>query len=258
MNPFKSFAVDRSYVQLIKKQIDNIANYSKVKFVAPLSKKQDNVKKWTIHETNSDSLWWIFYILRFDVPSYLDIHKNTRDIFAIQEKIKYIELIRDLHKQKIAIPPLFKRILSYSSIEEQLTMNQSNITFDTFLYLCATFTKENVIYIRHKMYFQLNPDIVDDDTIINDNSLFHIITAMKPYDRNVFQYEIVPYNKVSNYLNGLFPLETPTTKMYCMSHYKVQDLVDMCQQMNIPHLDENGKNFKKEILYHAIQTQLEL
>jgi hypothetical protein len=190
--------------------------------------------------TEKDTLFWCYYIIANGDIKYESInHKNT-----LVEKQMKIDLVSLIRKNK----DLLKKIGKFDTITniENNLANENNINIKTFLSLCAI-ANINVIYISKKTYFE---------SFMNDTTIVYVISeqinSQSKYVKK-YGYQLANPEFINNIRATLYKLDKVDKPMKAMSAYKVEELVSICERLDISIFNkDNGKNKTKKDLYEAI------
>jgi hypothetical protein len=188
-----------------------------------------------------DSLFWCFYIMKYGEASYEMIDfKNL----IIEKKIK-IEYVEKLRKEKQLLKTY--KFATLTHIENQLA-NEQQIDINTFLTLCVL-ENLNIFYISKNTYFEL---------LMNDTSVIHLIKKGfvngNKYVAN-FGYKIdnKESEELTKYKNEFYKIDNIDKPIKSISAYKVQELTDFCNKLNIETINnETKKNKNKNELYESL------
>lgn len=180
-----------------------------------------------------DTLFWCFFIMKFGDEKYELSPKHLVEEKKI--KIEYVEKIRENK-------PLLKqyKFASLTHIENQL-VNEFKIDIYTFFSLCVL-ENINVIYIHKKGYYEL---------ILNDEEIVYVIqridTPLKYGIKNM------SFTETKDYKASLFKMENIDKPIKSVSSYKLAELQDFCQKLDIDILNkETNKKKNKNELYECI------
>jgi hypothetical protein len=201
-------------------------------------KKDDNQDKICI-PLEQDSLFWCYYILVNGDTAYEMLNnKNT----LVTKQLK-IDLVSTIRKNKDIIKTY--KFDTITNIESNLA-NDNILNAKTFLSLCAI-ANINVIYISKKTYFE---------SFMNDTTIVYVISeqinTQSKYVKK-YGYQLANPEFINNIRATLYKLDKVDKPMKAMSAYKVEDLVAICERLDISIFNkDNGKNKTKKDLYEAI------
>ena len=202
-----------------------------------LPTKSDNQKKTNLQnnknpksidnkDSNSDSLFWLFYCLIYGEHEY----ELNRGFKAEKDfKIKCIENLRTI-KGKIK-----EYKLKLSSIEDTL-LNAKKIDIKAFLGLCLLFNK-NIIYVWDRKFYEFYCSKDEDIYVItNQDNEFTC-------DKNS--------SKIQFYKDNYFQIENLDKPLKAISGYIRDDLLTITKKLEIK--DISAKATKKELYEKIIQ-----
>ena len=112
-------------------------------------------------------------------------------------------------------------------------MYDSVIHLMTFDILCMYY-KINVIFIKNMIYYPMiydTPENIDNVLYLND------------------QYEFIIYDSIK--CKEIFEIMHLDKPLYSISHYKVDDLLEICKKLQLP-----CERIKKQLLYDSIYSTL--
>ena len=190
--------------------------------------------------TTGDNLFWCWYIFKNGVEEY----KFNQNKHFIIEKNKKIDWIPFLRENKKVFKPLKYKL---SNLETNL-VNEPNMHFTTLETICFLNSISFVIIKNKMIYKNIQEDCEDNDIII-----------LKYYPEQK-KYGIFLNNK-ENFLEkieeDLFRVKSIEKPLKSISTYKLKDLQDIAEKLNINLISEiTGKKKTKKLLYSDIQEQL--
>jgi hypothetical protein len=184
---------------------------------------------------NNDNLFWCVFIIKNGIEQFNFIHHKINIAYEKTQKIIYVEQIRKI-KQLLKI----YKLGTLQWIETQL-VDENKIDICSFLALCV-FENLNILYIRNKTCYEL---------LSNDTNVIHVI---KYIDNN--KYEIVDTcsrEQSCEYKSKYYQIENIKTPIKSISSYKLNELVQICNHLNINTINNiNNKNKNKKDLYDEI------
>ena len=187
-------------------------------------------KEKILYPSYVDKLYWCFYIITNGLDSYEQIGQN---IFSIETKDK-IDLVSKIREGKDRIKMFKKKIVE----SEGDLVSSPFISFDTFEILCIL-KGLNVIILKNKTYYHMNYG--DDKTYI-----IHMKDKRYGIELNTTNEIIEGYKKTHMKISSLVkPLNS-------VSSYKLDELRDMCNKLNIEVMCKNGKSKTKSVLYQNL------
>ena len=187
----------------------------------------------------SDKLFWCFYIMQKGKYDYDNIGQKVFSV-ETENKIQLVSVVRENAS-------LFKHSkLSAKSVEVDLA-NSPWISISTFHALCLIHNLSCLI-IKGRMCYRINCcDSVQDkvsgkeslpDIIVMNNGSFSIDS-----ETNI--------EKVRKYLETYWDIASLDKPLLSISSYKVDDLKQICEKMEISYFN-NGKLKTKKDMYQDI------
>jgi len=160
---------------------------------------------------------------------------NNRNLIVEKKfKIEYVERLRK-DKQLLKI----YKLDSLTSMENKL-VNESVIDINTFLTLCIVGSL-NIFFIKNRSYYELN---------MNDSNKVYIIQYFS--DKNKYGFEEANKDNLDDFRNKFYKVENMAKPIKSLSSYKTQDLIDICDKLEIETKNNNMKTKSKQELYEAI------
>lgn len=185
-----------------------------------------------------DSLFWCYYIIKNGDIKY-EMLNNKNTLVAKQLKIDYIKIIRD---NKLFVKSY--KFDTISNIESNLA-NDNNVNIKSIMTLCAI-EKFNLIFINKNTYFEL---------LMNDSNNIYIINEIQPntkYNKK-YGFELASVETLNEIRNSLYKLESIDKPIKSLSFYKVKDLLNIANKLEIEIINkQTGKNKTKNELYESI------
>ena len=217
-----------SYNSYNKKHVS--INDNNKKHVSGNAKKED--KEMTIKE--QDQLFWYFYIAKYgrDEYKYLD-HKFIKEKDL---KIKNIETM----KRNTSI--LKQNKIKISEYETDL-LNSKKISISTLQGLCA-YNEVNIIYVKKKTYYFFNFNDSDNPIIIKNNGKTHSCITNPTSD------------EIGNITHNYYRIDNPSKPIKAVSNYKLDEIIDICNKLDISVQLPSGKKKNKGVLYQEIKAYL--
>lgn len=200
-------------------------------FVSTLETNKPIPKVLTSYKpSQSDSLFWCFYILKYGYSKYEMEVGNQYFTIEKSEKFKYIDLLRK-NKDILKI----NKIRPLSDLEDDLAHNQ-RISIKTFFALCIL-EKINILLVdKRKIY----------ESITNDSSQIHVI------HRNSVSFEHhielnISADKINDIKNTYYKVQSFDSGLKSISSYKVDELLELCKKLdiNVANTNTNEGNKKK-------------
>jgi len=203
--------------------------------------KQQNEKHETVINSQSlfipkdnDTLFWCLYIIKNGLTNYSQL-SNRNLIVEKKFKIDYVERLR---KEKILIKQY--KFDTMTNIENRL-VNETRIDINTFLTLCVIGSL-NICFIKNKTYYELN---------MNDSNKIYIIKYFS--DKDKYGFEETNKDSLDDFRNKYYKVDNIAKPIKSLSAYKTQELVDICNKLEIETLnDSKTKTKSKQDLYESI------
>ena len=185
----------------------------------------------TTNYPTEDDLFWCFYIMHFGLKKYTLI----RNFFTEEKNVKigFVEVIRknkDILKQH-----KWKR----NQLENDL-VHEKKISLTTFICLCTVFNYSFIIIDGRKLYDRRTHSNLDDTHLI-----------MKVDEEWSIYTEDDKENKIQQSLETLWIIENIKKPLRSISAYKVKDLKEICQKLQLKY-----EKKKKRELYQLITENL--
>ena len=228
---------------LISKSLDKKQN-CRVPTNSIVDDKKDKNKKPTYNiykPFQTDSLFWCFYILKYDLSKYEMEVGNQHFTIEKVEKFKYIEILRK-NKDILKI----NKIKPLSELENDLANNQ-RISIKTFFALCII-EKINILLVdKRKIY----------ESITTDDSKVYVV------HRNALSFEhSIEYNVTDDKLTLLrdtyYKVQGFDSGLKSMTSYKSDELLELCKKLDIDisnkSKSDNKKMTKKDIYELLVQN----
>ena len=202
-------------------------------------RKRDAIKTTSFFEPREvDSLFWIAFVILHGHDEYNNTtHRNV--ILEKKHKIEFVEKIR--HNKTIIKTNGFSTL---AHLEEILAYG-TKLDIPTFFTLCAIENK-NAVYINKRTFFELKS---------NDTTEVHVIHAL---ENKKYAYMLSNSSAIDLTKSSLYQLEAIDKPIRNISHYKLQDLIDICMKLEIETKKENDKTKTKNELYESIVQKIEL
>lgn len=202
-------------------------------------RKRDAIKTTPFFEPREvDSLFWIAFVILHGHDEY----NNTTHRNVILEKKHKIEFVEKIRYNKTIIKTNGFSTLAH--LEEILAYG-TKLDIPTFFTLCAIENK-NAVYINKRTFFEMKS---------NNTSEVHVIHSL---ENKKFAYEMSNISDVDLKKASLYQLEAIDKPIRNISHYKLQDLVDICLKLEIDTKKDNDKTKTKNELYESIVQKIEL
>lgn len=188
----------------------------------------NNVKLQSYYKIkDKDILFWYFYIAKYGYDSYKDIEHK----FTIEKEIK----IKNIELSRKNLNILKDMKYNKDDFESNL-LNCQTINIMTFKALCA-YNNLNVVLVKDKTYYHFNYS--DDEPFI-----------LNFIDNNYVNDRCIKINYIQNNMYCITNINKPINGI---ASYKLQDLIDICNKLDINIKQDNGKNKTKPMLYADIK-----
>ena len=200
----------------------------------------------------ADKLFWLFYkiINNFDDSDLQDINtlKIMKDFkFSIVEKLKFQKnILKDFKIQR-------------SLVEDDLTNNEK-ISFKTFHSLCILYLVNIIVITDNNTYSILCNN--NDEKIINLNNYkvlkitnFKMSPSFNNFDIELIN-NIISEEELQKILKNYYNIENIEKPLKAFSSYKLDELIIICNKLNINIRDGDGKKRKKQDLYTNILQKI--
>lgn len=186
-----------------------------------------------------DSLFWCFYILKYGYSNYEMEINNQYFTIEKNEKYKYVNIFRD-KKDLLKM----HKIKPFNDLEIELT-SDNPISIKTFFALCIV-ENINVLIIDKRKYYEL---------ILNDDSKCNIIHKNRDTKEHYIELNATE-QKIDTYRKDYYKMSNFDEGLKTISSYKLEDLVEICRQLNINVNKDNTKKKTKKELYELIIANL--
>jgi len=209
-----------------KKEIEEIEEKVKEVNVKEIKVK---VKETMYRPKQKDSLFWCFYILKYGFSNYEMEINNQYFVVEKNEKFKYIELLR---KNKDLLK--LHKIKPLTQLEDDLA-NKDKISPKTFFALCVLENINVLLVDKRKVYELLINDLPINIVHRNNETYYHSIELDVTED--ICKKYRETYYKLTNF----------DTTLKSIGSYKLQELTDLCQKLNINIEDHKNKTLKQKM-----------
>ena len=200
--------------------------------------KNEMIKKETIYKPQKkDSLFWCFYILKNGFFKYEMEMNNQSFVVEKTEKFKYVELIRK-NKDILKI----HKIKPLTELEDDLA-HKDKISVKTFVALCII-ENINVLLVDNRKIFELA--CIDTD----DKHPVHVIHR----NRKTYEHHIelnVTLDILQKYRNTYYKMSNVDSVLKSICSYKLDELTNLCKQLNID-IETIGKKITKKDIYEKL------
>ena len=193
------------------------------------TKKINKVKETMYRPKQKDSLFWCFYILKYGFSNYEMEINNQYFVVEKNEKFKYIELLR---KNKDLLK--LHKIKPLTQLEDDLA-NKDKISPKTFFALCVL-ENINVLLVDKRKVYEL---------LINDSPINIVHRNNETYYHSI---ELDVNEEMCNkYRETYYKLTNFDTTLKGIGSYKLQELTELCQKLNINIEDHKDKTLKQKM-----------
>ena len=179
-----------------------------------------------------DSLFWCFYIIKYGISKYEMEIGNQYFLIEKQEKIKYIELLRE-NKNKDLLKN--HKIKPLTLLEDDLA-NQDRISIKTFFALCIVENINIILIDKRKLY----------ESITTDDPKIHIVHRNSETYEHHLELDILP--NINTYRELYYKMPSFDVSLKAISSYKLDELLELCKKFNInlnmnnePKLNDESK-----------------
>ena len=187
------------------------------------------VKETMYRPRQKDSLFWCFYILKYGFSNYEMEINNQYFVVEKNEKFKYIELLR---KNKDLLK--LHKIKPLTQLEDDLA-NKDKISPKTFFALCVL-ENINVLLVDKRKVYEL---------LINDSPINIVHRNNESYYHSI---ELDVTEEICNkYRETYYKLTNFDTTLKSIGSYKLQELTELCEKLNINIEDHKQKTLKQKM-----------
>ena len=218
----------------------NISKFTRyINDIKPIPKtkeyKNDKISKSVFIPYQDDKLFWIYYYIRF---GYIEYNMIGSKSYTTEMECK-MQLISELKKAK----PIFKEN-KIKKIDESVSnlLSQPEIDFKIFEMLCILY-KFNFILIKDNMYHKM----INDDN--EDVYIIHYINSM-------YGCEKINICDTENYEKNRYYIQYFDKPISSIGFYKLEDLSEIANTLDISLTDDNNKKLKKGELYNCIASKV--
>jgi hypothetical protein len=188
-----------------------------------------------------DSLFWSFFIMVNGDLAY----ELLKPIHLVKEKKIKIEYIEKLRQNKVLLKQY--KFATMTHIENQL-LNEIKIDLNTFFSL-SLLENINIFYIYKKTFYELILDNSKPIFIVYRNNNYSFAYS---FEKITIDFEII-----EKYRKDFYKIDVLNKPIKSISSYKLQELIDFCNKMNLDIIHkETNKPKKKQELYEALVQNL--
>jgi hypothetical protein len=182
-----------------------------------------------------DKLFWIYYFVKYGYVEYNMVGSNSYSI-ETSEKLRLISEIK-AHKA------IFKEYkLNKISDSANEILSSPVISFKSFELICIA-NKISFVMIKHNMYHKIIFDDAEDIYII------HIVNSM-------YGCEKIKLEDLKNYEINRYKIDNYDKPIACAGSFKINELVDIANNLNVELNDERGKKLSKQSLYNFVYSKI--
>ena len=169
-----------------------------------------------------DSLFWCFFILKYGFSKYEMEIGSQHFLVEKTEKYANIDLLRTKQNKDLL---KINKIKPLSDLEDDLA-NKERISIKTFFALCVI-EKMNILLVDNRKIYQ---------SINNDSLIINVIHRnSKTYEHHI---ELNVSNEtISEFREKYYNVSGFDKALKSMAAYKVDELHDICKQLNINILE---------------------
>jgi hypothetical protein len=209
---------------------DNYQTNKMIKEPIKEPKKIIKVKETMYRPKQKDSLFWCFYILKHGFSNYEMEINNQYFVVEKNEKFKYIELLR---KNKDLLK--LHKIKPLTQLEDDLA-NKDKISPKTFFALCVLENINVLLVDKRKVYELLMNDSPTINVVHRNNETYYHSIELDVTEEICNKYRET-YYKLTNF----------DTTLKGIGSYKLEELTDLCQKLNINIEDHKNKTLKQKM-----------
>ena len=188
------------------------------------------VKETMYRPRQKDSLFWCFYILKYGFSNYEMEINNQYFVVEKNEKFKYIELLR---KNKDLLK--LHKIKPLTQLEDDLA-NKDKISPKTFFALCVL-ENINVLLVDKRKVYEL---------LINDTPTINIVHRNNETYYHSIELDVTE-DICNKYRETYYKLTNFDTTLKSIGSYKLQELTELCEKLNINIEDHKKKTLKQKM-----------
>ena len=230
---------------LIKDSVDNNVPLVLKDYKMSLPLKREKKEKESVNcIKEKDSLFWTFFTMVNGDVAY----ELLKPIHLVKEKKIKIEYIEKLRQNKVLLKQ--HKFATLIHIENQL-LNETKIDLNTFFSLCVL-ENINIFYVYKKTFYELILDDSKPTFIVYRNNNNNNNSLKYTFEKITTGFEIL-----EKYRTDLYKIDVLNKPIKALSFYKLQELVDFCNKLNLDIINkETNKPKKKQELYEAIVLNL--
>jgi len=234
------------HTEKIKKMSNN---FLQIKEVAPhkiVKTKELTPKNNVVSESSNffvpfqkDKLFWCFYVILFGMEVY---ESNLSHSFTIERKLR----IESIEKMGTMSQKIKETKIKRADLENELLSN-NDISLKSLYALCVIHSI-SLIIISGKKYY-----VFDFDSTAPNSDKCKIKNIIYKQPNGDFSIcKSVSPDYISNLVDSLYLIENVNKPIKPPSAYLLTDLKELCNKMDIPTTDANGKQKTKNKLYEDV------
>jgi len=222
---------------------ENMLRYMYVDDISQKSQKKQTKKTVKVKIQNDifypyqkDEMFWCFLISLKGI----DFYKFSNEHTFIYEKEFKIDSVEKLREKKDILK---QHKIKLNQIEDEL-VNKPKISLFTLHALCIVYNI-SILYVWGKKYCDFNYGDKSETIVITDDSQQKI--GIK-HDAKA--------EEIKNILNNYWYIDNPLKPLRAVSAYSSKELQVICEKLEIPIIESNGKKMNKKTLYENIMQKL--
>jgi len=178
-------------------------------------------------QKKKDSLFWCFYIIKYGISKYEMEIGNQYFVIEKQEKIKYIELLRE-NKNKDLLKN--HKIKPLTLLEDDLA-NQDRISIKTFFALCIIENINIILIDKRKLY----------ESITTDDTKIHVVHRNSETYEHHIELDVLP-EIINTYRELYYKMPSFDVSLKSIASYKLEELLELCKKFNINTNNKSTQN----------------
>lgn len=184
-----------------------------------------------------DTLFWCWISHHYGLHEY-EINKNNLYNYEINKKFEYVSCIRG---NKLLLKSLK---LNRTKLEESL-LDNDGIGLGLFVFICLVH-KYNVIYTDNYLYYQY----IDE---FNSN---YIMINKRNNKYGLYVKETITKDHIESFKKNKWIVDSITKPLRSVGSYKVGEIKEICNIMNINIMKTETKSYTKNELYEKIKQHI--
>ncbi len=182
-----------------------------------------------------DSLFWCFYILKNGISNYEMEINGQYFVIEKNEKFKYIETLRK-NKDILKI----HKIKPFTELEDDLA-NKKQISIKTFFALCILENINALLVSNRKVY----------EFLVDERQPIHIVHRNKETEEHHIELEPT-IDIINKYRETYYKMDNFDKSIKCIGSYKLDELIELCNKLNIKINKCQGKRPTKKEIYELL------